>query len=128
MTSFKPPGWPTVIPRLFTPDVASLVGFLRAVFAAEGEARVGAPTEMRIGDSMIMVSDGGGQRDAHAAFLYIYVADADQAYRKAVELGAQTIEAPTDTPYGDRRAMVRDRWGNTWQIATHLDSPLAGRG
>jgi uncharacterized glyoxalase superfamily protein PhnB len=22
-------------------------------------------------------------------------------------------------PYGDRRAMVEDRWGNRWQIATH---------
>jgi len=24
-----------------------------------------------------------------------------------------------DTPYGDRRATVKDRWGNTWQIATY---------
>ncbi|MBV9834909.1 MAG: VOC family protein [Alphaproteobacteria bacterium] len=118
MTSFKPSGWPTVIPRLFTPDAAGLVAFLRAVFAAEGEERVGAPAEMRIGDSMIMVSDGGGQRDAQAAFLYVYVADADKAYRTAIELGAEMIEAPIDTPYGDRRAMIRDRWGNTWQIAT----------
>jgi len=23
-------------------------------------------------------------------------------------------------PYGDRRGMVKDEWGNTWQIATHL--------
>lgn len=23
-------------------------------------------------------------------------------------------------PYGDRRCMVEDQWGNTWQIATHL--------
>ena len=23
-------------------------------------------------------------------------------------------------PYGDRRGMVKDDWGNTWQIATHL--------
>ena len=30
-----------------------------------------------------------------------------------------TLEAPREMPYGDRRAMVRDRWGNTWQIATH---------
>jgi hypothetical protein len=22
-------------------------------------------------------------------------------------------------PYGDRRGMVEDDWGNTWQIATH---------
>ncbi|MCA3871704.1 MAG: VOC family protein, partial [Burkholderia sp.] len=28
-------------------------------------------------------------------------------------------EAPADMPYGDRRAMVKDAWGNVWQIATH---------
>jgi uncharacterized glyoxalase superfamily protein PhnB len=29
------------------------------------------------------------------------------------------VEEPLDTPYGDRRAMVRDRWGNVFQIAHH---------
>ena len=33
--------------------------------------------------------------------------------------GANSVEAPTDTPYGDRRGMVEDKWGNTWQIATY---------
>jgi uncharacterized glyoxalase superfamily protein PhnB len=28
------------------------------------------------------------------------------------------VEPPGDMPYGDRRAMVEDRWGNVWQIAT----------
>ena len=32
--------------------------------------------------------------------------------------GAASVEAPADMPYGDRRAMVRDPWENTWQIAT----------
>jgi PhnB protein len=27
------------------------------------------------------------------------------------------VEAPLDTPYGDRRAMVRDPFGNVVQIA-----------
>jgi len=36
------------------------------------------------------------------------------------EAGAQSIESPLNTPYGDRRAMIEDRWGNTWQIATRL--------
>jgi len=25
-----------------------------------------------------------------------------------------------DMPYGDRRCMVEDQWGNTWQIATYF--------
>jgi hypothetical protein len=32
------------------------------------------------------------------------------------------IEQPFDLPYGDR-GMVEDRWGNLWQIATHLGAP-----
>jgi PhnB protein len=47
------------------------------------------------------------------AFLYVYVDDADATFRTAVAAGARAIEVPTDTPYGDRRGMVEDSWGNT---------------
>ncbi|WP_210337761.1 glyoxalase/bleomycin resistance/extradiol dioxygenase family protein [Mesorhizobium sp. INR15] len=67
---------------------------------------------------MVMVSDGGGIRDAGTAFLYVYVEDADRAYRDAIGAGAVSVEAPTTMPYGDRRATVEDTWGNIWQIAT----------
>jgi PhnB protein len=116
--SFRPEGWPTVIPRLFTRDVAGMVRFLRMVFGAEGEAPVDRPAEIRIGDSMVMVSDGGGLREPSSAFLYVYVQDADETFRRAVAAGARAIEEPLDTPYGDRRATVQDPFGNTWQIAT----------
>jgi PhnB protein len=96
-----------------------LVGFLKAVSNAVGEYRKGRPAEIRIGDSIVMISDGDGRRETMPAFLYVYVEDADETYRLAVDAGAQSIEKPMDTPYGDRRATVLDRWGNTWQIATH---------
>ena len=118
MKQVKPDGWPTVTPRIFTQDVAGLVGFLRTVFAAEGEARAGAPSEIRIGDSIVMISDGGGVRAAQPTFLHVYVADADATYRRAIDAGARSVEAPADMPYGDRRATVEDSWGNSWQIAT----------
>ncbi|MCC8957191.1 VOC family protein [Bradyrhizobium sp. Pear77] len=117
MTQFKPIGWPTVIPRIVTSDLAGLTGFLRDVFDAQGEVRSGAPTEMRMGDSIILISDGGSVRDAMPAFLY--VRNADETYRRAIAAGAESIETPVDTPYGDRRAMVRDAWANVWQIATY---------
>jgi len=118
MTKFKREGWPSVIPRIFTRDVAGMVGFLKSVFDASGTYRAEAPAEMKIGESMIMVSDGGGVREATPACLYVYVRDADETYRRAIAAGAQSIEEAADMPYGDRRAMVRDPWGNTWQIAT----------
>ncbi len=119
MSQSKPTGWPSVIPRIFTSDVAGLTGFLRAVFGADGELRSGAPTEVRIGDSIILVSDGGGVREAMPAFLHVYVDNVDETYRRAIAAGALSIEIPADMPYGDRRATVRDSWANIWQMATH---------
>ena len=116
--SYKPEGWNTLTPRVFTSDVEGLVGFLREVFGAKGDINRGRPTELRIGDSNLMVSDGAGVRQALASFLYVYVEDTDEAYQRAVSAGAKTVESPFDTPYGDRRATLEDAWGNTWQVAT----------
>jgi len=114
----QPDGWHTVTPRIVTSDAAGLVGFLRAVFDADGELRCGAPTELKIGDSFVMISQGGGVREARPAFLYVYVKNADETYQRAMTAGAESIERPADMPYGDRRATVRDAWANIWQIAT----------
>ena len=102
-------------------DIAGALEFLRAVFGPGGQLERGRPTEFRIGDSMIMLSETG-ERERFPAFLYVYVYDADVVYRRAVAAGAVTVEEPLDTPYGDRRAMVRDPWGNVYQIA-HRPTP-----
>ena len=119
MAKFQPDGWHTVTPRIVVPDPENLVAFMKIVFQAQGECHHGRPAEIRIGDSVVMVSDGDSLRDPMPAFLYVYVEDADSTYQRAIAANALSLEAPADMPYGDRRAMVRDRWGNTWQIATH---------
>ena len=121
-------------------DARGLVNFLQNVFGATGDLPSDAPAIMQIGDSRIMISDTGS-RDATRAFLYVYVEDTNETYRRALKAGARSVEEPTDLPYGDRRAlkagarsveeptdlpygdrraMVQDPWGNTWQIATRL--------
>jgi PhnB protein len=112
-----PVGWHRVTPRIVTDDVAGLVGFLKQTFGAVGEVRFDRPAVIRIGDSVLMVS-AAGPRPSMPAFLYVYVADADATCRRALDAGARSLEEPVDTPYGDRRGMVEDRWGNVWQIAT----------
>ena len=119
-TNNRRDGFHSVTPRIVVEDVEGLVTFLRAVFDAVGEVVAGRPVELQIGDSLVMVSPTE-ERDAFAAFLYVYVDDADATYERAVEAGAETVEPPLDTPYGDRRAMVRDPFGNVFQIATVLD-------
>ena len=109
-------GYHSVTPRLVVSDVPAEVDFLRRVFGATGDVQPGRPVEMCIGDSLIMVSPTTG-RDAFPGFLYIYVDDADVAFRAALDAGATVMEPPLDTPYGDRRAMVQDAFGNVFQIA-----------
>jgi len=116
---FQPDGRHTVTPRIITPKPEEMVHFVKEVFCGQGEFQVNRPAEIRIGDSLIMISDGGGLREPVSAFLYVYVENADETYQRAVEAGAETLELPSDQPYGDRRAMVKDPWGNLWQIASH---------
>ena len=52
----------------------------------------------------------------------LYVANADGAYDRAIRAGAVSIEAPLDTPYGDRRGMIRDPFGNVFQIAHPIEA------
>jgi PhnB protein len=116
---FIPDGWHSVTPRIIVPDAAGLVEFIRQVFHATGDYSPQAPAELKIGDSIIMVSDAG-VREQMLSCLYVYVENADVTWQRAVTAGALSLEAPFDTPYGDRRGMVKDRWGNTWQIATRM--------
>jgi len=121
---FTPKGWHTVTPRIVVHDAEQLVGFLRRVFGATGDYRPDLPSVIKIGDSLVMVSNAG-IRDPMPAFLYVYVADTDTTYRRALQAGASSLEEPSDMPYGDRRGMVSDEWGNTWQIATHMGDRAA---
>jgi PhnB protein len=115
-----PEGWHSITPRLVVADAAQLVRFLTHAFGASGSFRNDGPSEIHIGDSIVMVSEAG-VRDAMPAFLYLYLEDTDIAYQRAVEAGATVIEEPQDMFYGDRRATVRDPFGNIWQIATHKE-------
>jgi PhnB protein len=116
---FTPEGWHTLTTRIVVQKVPQFVEFLKRVFAATGDYRPDQPTVMSIGDSMVMISEAGIRKPT-AAFLYVYVEDADEIYRRAIDAGATSVEEPSVMPYGDRRGVVEDEWGNIWQIATYL--------
>lgn len=118
MNGAAPDGYRTITPRMVVDDVAGAVDSLRACFGAVGEVAAGRPSELRIGDSLIMVS-GTEERAAFPAMLYVYVDDAEATYERGVAAGAESLEAPLDVPWGDRRAILRDRWGNVYQVAHH---------
>ncbi len=79
-----------------------------------------AHAKLQIGDSLLEMSEAHGQWQPMPCAIHLYVSDADAVYRQAIEAGATSMTAPSDTSYGDRYAAVRDPQGNQWYIATRL--------
>jgi|SRR5262245_9534941 len=118
------PGFRTITPYLLPPGT-EFIDFLKRVFDAEetertemGSGRFHA--EVRIGDSMLMIGGGSGRQ--MPAALIIYVKNADETYRRALEAGATSLLDITEN-YGDRFGVVQDISGNAWVIATDLGGP-----
>lgn len=51
------------------------------------------------------------------SMLTFVVADVDQVYLKAKQLGAVILQVPTDMPYGQRRLLLSDCDGTTLDIS-----------
>jgi PhnB protein len=122
----RPEGFHTVNPYLVVSGATKLLDFLGKAFGAEkvGE-RFKGPDGMimhavvRIGDSMIAVSDAPAEPTSAA--LHMYVEDTDGLYKRAIEAGATSLREPMNTFYGDRSAGVKDPCGNSWWIACHVE-------
>lgn len=122
MNRSAPEGWPTITPRIVVEDAKGFVEFISHVFEIEGSYDPATPSILELAESKLMISEAG-PRDSAQAFLYVYVRDVESVYRRAIERGASSIEEPFNTPYGDRRAMVMDSWGNRWQFASPFRLP-----
>ena len=119
------PGFRTVTPYLLPPD-AEYVDFLKNVFGGvETAHHATSPnsfhSEVKIGDSMLMIGVGSGA--SMPAMLHVFVKDVDDVYKRALDAGAASTLTMVED-YGERFCCVQDLAGNQWIIAT----PLAGRG
>ena len=80
---------------------------------------------MRIGDSIVMMGDEGPQcRSAETLggspiSLYLYVSDADAAFKQAVAAGGAVTMPMADMFWGDRAGGIKDPFGYSWMIASH---------
>jgi PhnB protein len=122
-----PDGYRTVTPYLMVSGAAQLIDFVKHAFEAEEIDRLSMPdgtvahAEVRIGDSLVMVTEATGQWNPMPASFYLYVPDADTTYRRALQAGATSVMEPADQFYGDRSAGVRDPSGNLWWVATRIE-------
>jgi len=119
-----PAGFRTVTPFIIHEQAPALVEFLQSTFGAQ-ELKRGVHSEVRIGDSMLIIAGGAAaSRGNLPSALHVFVDDCDAVYASALRAGAVTIMGaqgePADRPYGERSAFVQDAFGNYWYIAKRL--------
>jgi uncharacterized glyoxalase superfamily protein PhnB len=118
-----PEGLGSVTPYLHPRGAPALIEFLKRAFAAEEMAIHHAPdgtiahAKIRIGGSVIEMGEAHDEWGPMPTMFYVYVDDVDAWYRRALDAGATSIEPPALQPYGERRAAVRDAFGNQWYLA-----------
>ena len=76
--------------------------------------------KLSIGDSVIEMGEAHGQWQPMASTIYLYVPNVDEAYHRALALGATSVIAPADQPYGDRNAGIKDAFGHTWYLSAPI--------
>ncbi|OGB24423.1 MAG: glyoxalase [Burkholderiales bacterium RIFCSPLOWO2_02_FULL_57_36] len=122
-----PEGFHTVTPYLVVQDTSALIHFLKQAFEANEVHRTTDQDEsithaqLRIGDSVVMLSDARGEFKPMPGMLYLYVDDVDVVYQRAIQAGATSLREPVDESYGDRVAGIEDMCGNQWWIAVHKE-------
>ena len=116
----------SVNPYLHPRRAEPLISFLKRAFGAEEIAKYASPdgvvhhAQIRVGDSVIEMGEAQGKYETMPAMFYLYVPNMEAVYKQALAAGATSFQEPTDQPYGDRNAGVKDAFGNKWYIATHV--------
>jgi len=131
-----PDGFRTITPYLTLRDAAPAIDFYKKAFGAQEVMRMPGPegkgvmhAELRIGDSMLFLSDEFPHGDTQApeslggatGSVFLYVPDVDTTFNKAVQVGAKAITPPADMFWGDRFAKLVDPFGHHWGLATHKE-------
>jgi len=122
-----PEGYHTLTPFVVADNASGFIKFLKKAFHAqmnylmETDDGLIRHAELKIGDSVIMVSSATDIHKPTPCMLNVYVEDCDQVYEQAMKAGAESMAEPANQFYGDRSAGVKDRWGNQWWIATHVE-------
>ncbi|MGQ0698318.1 MAG: VOC family protein [Panacagrimonas sp.] len=125
--AYKPDRYTSVAPYLIVDGAARTIDFLVAVFGAErlrrypGDDGKLAHAEVRIDDTVVMLSDSAQGWPVVASHVHVYVSDVNATYRLALEAGATPVQEPVRKGDEDKRGGFRDPGGTTWWIATRLE-------
>jgi PhnB protein len=126
-----PEGHHTVTAYLLVDDAETQLDFLQRAFGARVTELHKDPSgrvmhaDVLIGDSHVMLGQAGPEWKSMPAMVHLYVPDCDAVYAAAISAGAASVREPKTEFYGDRSGGVRDRNGNQWWIATHVEDVSA---
>lgn len=120
-----PQGHQPIMPYLIIKDAGKFIEFTKSVFGAseifksyrDNDNQIIMHAEVRISGCNIMFADVTEFYDVANANLFIYVEDADETFKIALENGATVVTEIADQDYG-RSGGVKDPFGNTWWITS----------
>jgi uncharacterized glyoxalase superfamily protein PhnB len=127
-----PEGYTTITPSITMRDTAKAIEFYTRALGARERGLMRGPdgkvmhAEAQIGNSIVMFQDEiMGSRSAETqggspVSFYLYVENVDEAYRKAVAEGGESLTPPMDMFWGDRMGQFKDPFGLRWTLATHV--------
>jgi PhnB protein len=123
---YKPQGYTSVAPYLIVDGARATIDFLVRVRVLvldaqplRQHARDGgklAHGEVRIGDTVVMLSDWVDGWPAVRSHVHVYVPDVDATYARAIAIGAEPVQKGDE----DKRGGFRDPGGTTWWVATQV--------
>jgi PhnB protein len=130
-----PEGYHSITPSVTFKDSLKAIKFYKKAFGAKemeifpslnGKGTMHAT--MKIGNSIMMMGDERSNQNCRSAeslgsspvSFYIYVPNVDDVFRKAVEAGTEITMPLDDMFWGDRCGSLKDPFGYTWMIATHI--------
>ena len=123
-----PDGYQAVIPYLLVEGATELIPFLEQAFGAREMGRIPRPdgrmahAELRIEDSVVMLGEPMGEFPSTPGMIFLYVADCDAVYARALEAGGTSVMEVTHMHHaGERYGGVQDPCGNVWWIGTHVE-------
>lgn len=123
----------TLTPQIAVADVAATMEFYVKAFGGKEVMRMPGPDgslmhgEVMVGNSMIMIDktnegvksppEVGGTN----VTLHMFVANADEVFKAAIDAGAKELMPLEDMFWGDRYGEIEDPAGHRWAIATHIE-------
>ena len=135
MTKPMPEGYHSLTPGLTVKDARKAIAFYKKAFDAKELLVLDMPdgkimhAELKIGDSIFMLGEecpemkemkSAESLGGSPISLNIYLGDVDAAFKKAVAAGAKGVKQPEEMFWGDRYGLVKDPFGYSWGLLTHV--------